>query len=358
MKQNKRRADTALLLVLCLSALAITALLFLIQRKSNTPASLSAGYPAPATLVGNSIDTTPALPVESTAWWKQTDVAVMATRSAEATPITEFVRVPLDPTPIAFLKRPAGDGMLVVQAGPFWYDHLNPTSAWVTKTADKYITVFVGLYLTESLSEVQIVVESASLKDYSLLDSGKIIRAPIQDTSLAIVDASGHNLILHSASGETVWFDAFAQTFSTPGIRDTTAERSLGAGKVVENSTIDFAIPGARVFDTWSVPIETMTLEVFAGEVKEVNAPTLSYGRGTAFIRETDSANGAKILPIAVVAPDSFGALRVFTMVEDKLVLVDARGLAFVLDPKSRVFLPMDSVKLPRGPFFDGLKTH
>lgn len=362
MRQNNRLDAKVLSVVLSLSAIAVFALLLLVQTKSAGPASSSAGYPAPSTPSEIGTDATPALPVEFTAWWKLTEVADMATRSAEATPYTGFAtdiaRGPSDPVPLVFLRRPAGDGVLVVHAAPYWYNHLHATSAWVTRTAEKYITVYVGLYLTESINEVQVVVEFASLKDYSLLDNGKIYSAPIQDASLAIVDLTGHTLILHSASGETVWFDAFAQTFSTPDARSTMEVRSVGAGKVIESSAVDFAIPRARVFNSWSVPTSMTTLEVYAGDINDFESTALSFGRGAVFIREIDPASGAQVVPIVIEAPDFFGALRVFTAVEDKLVLVDARGNAFVLDPQARKFLPVISVQLPLRPFYDGLDTH
>lgn len=359
MNTSNRHVATVLPVVLSLSAIAAFALLLLIQPKSAGSDSASAGYPAPSTPSEIVTDSTPALPVTSTAWWKLTEVADMATRSAEATPVTDFARGPIDtPTPWKYLYRPAGDGRLLVQAAPYWYDHLNPTSTWVTKTADKYITVYVGLYLREGKSEVQVVVEHASLKDHSLLDNGKIYSAPIQDVSLAIVDASGHTLILHSASGETVLFDAFAQTFSTPDPRSTMGARRVGGGKIVESSAVDFAIPCAHVFDSWSLPKSTTTLEVYAGDIKDGDSTAMSFGRGVVFIREIDPSSRAKVEPVVIEAPDSFGGLRVFTVVEDRLVLVDARGKVFVLDPQAREFMPDDSVQLPRQPFFDGLDTH
>lgn len=353
---NKNRFATTLL-PLAIGSLAILALvsLLLSQGKASTPLSQSqAGYPGPGTAVGPKQGSTPALPNESTAWWKQTEVASMATLSAAATPIAQFVDVPMDPTPIQLLQRSAGDGRIVVQASPWWLDHFLATSAWVSKTPDKYVVVYVGLYLTTTSSEMQVIVEWDSLKDFSRLEGGGVYPAPIQDTSLAIVDAIGHTLILHAASGETVWFDAEAQSF-VPSVTGKSSERAIGAGKVVEESKVDFAMAGARVFDVWTAPMKATTLEVFAGEVKEAGAASLSFGKGAVFIREVDPANVAKALPVAIEAPDSVGALRVFAMVDDKLVLVDANGVAFVFDIQARKFLPPDSVKLPQGTFFGGM---
>lgn len=291
-------------------------------------------------------------------WVKQTEAVDMVTAAAISTLGYRTSVAPVEGSrPALFLKRLAGDGMIVEGANPSWIREFWSNNAWVAVDTTKYVVAYVGTRLLDARSrrEVTVIVEWRSLDDHTFLPEGYgSYTTPVQDPSLYIVDAHERILILNSPNGGSIRFDLDSRTFTNDAVASAPSW-SLGRGQVYEESPVDLDTPrGAFIFETWIGQIGPDQIEVMTGQIENEMMPTSTPDHGVLFIRRVNP--GPLLEPVPVEQIDyqtARGPLRVFAVIESVIVTVDGGGVPFAYDLDQRRIVAADDLTLTSGPFYD-----
>jgi len=351
MNKPASKASALVGLIAGIGALLLVAVVFSQSLLGLVP--LQSGYPGPGTKIAPT--TAPTLDRG-----KETQNAIeRATLAAVSTaPVIDKRTPPPSPEkldPPVYLQRPAGDGHIVegMPALDLQSSFLS-SNAWIQTKKDRYTLVWAGVQRdrTEGKNEQgAVIVEVRSLPDHQPLAGGGLYVTPTKSGPVIIADATGQILTLRALDGSTFSFNVVSGRYVGPD--QTALERRVGQATIAESDAAPFTLAGVRFWNQWTAVRGNDRVAVFAGIEGGDWRRGTGTGKSMIALVVSKAASSSTAKPQILYPPQAVGAMRVFDAQDDKVILVDSGGQAFVFDTVAQRFLEKSEFQLSLAPLFE-----
>lgn len=264
----------------------------------------------------------------------------------EETPLP--TRAPKDTHP----RRIAGNGILIEgllgMRDPRVFVQ---TNTWYEKSGDRFIYVYGGIKRNASpdLTHSAVAVVVSDLAG-NWLSEGGMYEAPVQAGELTILDARGSVLVLTTPNGNYLYFDVQSRKFITPDAETlaSSQQRKVGNGLLIERRGSPFD-SSYEVTNQWYQESNGKRITVFSGRTKEKNGQAVVLITNSQGEPKTSTQAEAYSIPDYVASDWEY--LRIFNVIQDKVILVGKRGGEYVFDLSTKRFLPQsEAAQLPDDP--------
>ena len=295
-------------------------------------------------------------PWHETAWWKLTESSDMATLGAQTVSPEWLSRTPdvSTPVPIPHFARPAGYGDILTGSGPAWGAwKFQTTGRWQARlSTDTVMTVMVGFESQDWLQRYQVsrlLVQYWKADDFTLLPGGGVVDSILQDPSLSIIDANQLVLRLRTTANSGMEFDPLTLT-QTQRAQPIMLARVTPNGVIREEGVLAVGDPDIDIYNSWAGTIHGQGVLIGAGQRVFHRDGSRTWGSGIV-VFTTDLAPLTALSSVEQIdVQDSYGPLKVFDEVDDKLILIDLYGYEYVFDPVLKTIgLASSDPSFPRG---------
>ena len=295
-------------------------------------------------------------PWRDTAWWKLTEEADMATLGAQTVSPEELSRTPDMSTPVSIphFVRPAGFGDILTGSGPAWGAwKFQTTGRWQARlSTDKVMTVLVGFESQDWLQRFHVsrlLVQYWEADDFKPLPGGGAVDSILQDPSLSIIDADQFVLRLRTTANLEMEFDPLTLT-QAQREQPIMMTRVTPSGVIREEGVLAVGDPDIDIYNTWAGTIHGQGVQIGAGQRVFHRDGSRTWGSGIVVLTTDLAPLTAHSSVEQIDVQDSYGPLKIFNEVEDKLILIDLYGYEYVFDPVLKTIgLAGSDPSFPRG---------
>lgn len=219
------------------------------------------------------------------------------------------------------------------------------TNTWYGKLNDRLVYIYGGIKRDASpdLTRSAVAVDIYDLSGNILPDSAMYV-APVQEGLLTIVDKNNDNLILISEKNKILLFNVISHEFNMPdeGTGQTLMKRNADGGFIVENEQSPFG--GLyQISNQWYQEIGGKRLTVFSG----ITTGTDHHGVLVVTSSQTSPSLSDKteIYNLPYDGSMESSHLRIFNVLQGKIILAGWRGEKFVFDLSTRKFLSQAEIE-------------
>lgn len=243
------------------------------------------------------------------------------------------------------LRRIAGNGVLIEGLLGLYDSHsFVQTNTWYEKSGDRFIYVYGGVKKDPSPDRTHSAV-AVLVSDLAgnWLAEGGVYEAPVQAGELIIIDAMGDLLILTTPDGNLLFFDVPSRKYITPDANTimSSAQRESDSGVIVEKTGSPFD-DSYSVSNHWFQENDGKRISVYSGRSLEKS------GQAVILVTTTQGEPTASDQPEVYNLPgdNTFDTNypRIFSVNQDKVILVGKRGGVYVFDLSAKRFLSLAEI--------------